>query len=449
MYRLQPALRAVAYTGMDNSTVRNLWKHFFLRDGELTLDPCEELVFRIGETAAPTLEAGKEYAIRVDEKGVCVAGSDYPGLMRGFMVLLMKIECLKDGFGIRHTHEQSGYLLKNRMIHICVFPENDLKYIKKLVRLAGLCQYTHIVIEFWGMQQYDCLPELAWPNAFTKAETKALVRECRELGMEPVPMFNMLGHAASCRVLSGKHVVLDQNPRYQHLYSPDGWVWNIESPEVRKLLKQVRLELYEVFGQGEYIHIGCDEAYYISRDKRLRTEVLPAYLRELTAEVEKEGRRPMIWMDMLQEKGKFKDCKTTGEAGEVEALRAAAAKSSVFVDWQYNCLDTPIPSLVSLKDCGHDVMGAPWYNAKNYRAHIDTIVENGLFGLMFTTWHTLEQYMPSILACAKRCGAVSFVWNDSSSSLEQTASLLRRVAFEGNTYEETGWVRNQLVHLNH
>ena len=157
----------------------------------------------------------------------------------------------------------------------------------------------------------------------------------------------------------------------------------------------------------------------------------------------------MIWMDMLQEKGKFKDCKTTGEAGEVEALRAATAKSSVFVDWQYNCLDTPIPSLVALKDCGRDVMGAPWYNAKNYRAHIDTIVENNLFGLMFTTWHTLEQYMPSILACAKRCGAASFVWNDSSSSLEQTASLLRRVAFEGNTYEETGWIRNQLVHLNH
>ena len=156
----------------------------------------------------------------------------------------------------------------------------------------------------------------------------------------------------------------------------------------------------------------------------------------------------MIWMDMLQARGAFKDCKTTGEPDEVETLRNAAAKSSVFVDWQYNCFDTPIPSLVSLKDCGYDVMGAPWYDRRNYQAHIDTIVDNNLFGLMFTTWHTLEQYMPSILACAKRCGAASFVWNDSSSSLEQTASLLRRVAFEGNTYEETGWIRNQLVHLN-
>lgn len=156
------------------------------------------------------------------------------------------------------------------MIHICVFPENDLYFIKKLIRLAVLCQYTHIVIEFWGMLRYDRLKELAWPHAFTKAEAGELIRECRELGMEPVPMFNHLGHATGSRLCYGKHVVLDQNAKLEHLFTPDGWAWNIGSSEVAELLRGIRIELYELFGPGEYCHIGCDEAYYISRCPQMR-----------------------------------------------------------------------------------------------------------------------------------------------------------------------------------
>jgi hypothetical protein len=132
------------------------------------------------------------------------------------------------------------------MIHICVFPENDLYFIKKLIRLSALCQYTHIVIEFWGMLQYDCLKELAWPHAFTKAQAQELIDECRELGIEPIPMFNMFGHATGSRECYGKHVVLDQNPTLQYLFTPDGWGWDITSEEVFALLKQVRQELYDL-----------------------------------------------------------------------------------------------------------------------------------------------------------------------------------------------------------
>lgn len=256
-------------------------------------------------------------------------------------------------------------------------------------------------------------------------------------------MFNQLGHATASRLCYGKHIILDQNPRLQNLFTPDGWAWNIESKAVKSLLKQVRQELYELFGKCEYIHIGCDEAYYISRNKILR-EKLPTYLQELTNEVESEGRRPMIWMDMLLEKGIFKNCYTVGEKDEVEKIRNATAKSSVFVDWQYDCSETPIPSLLSLKNCGRDVMGAPWFNPKNYSAHIETVAQNEMFGIMLTTWHTLKGNMQSILGCAKKCGARSFVWSEYSGLREETATLLRRVSFEGNTYEDCGWSKEQI-----
>jgi hypothetical protein len=95
----------------------------------------------------------------------------------------------------------------------------------------------------------------------------------------------------------------------QHLFTPDGWAWDIESDAVNSLLKQVRQELYELFGEGEYMHIGCDEANYITRNAELRHK-LPAYLAKLTNEVEAEGRRPMLWMDMLLEEKVFENCCT-------------------------------------------------------------------------------------------------------------------------------------------
>jgi len=428
---------------MQNETVKKLWSSFCFGASALSFENAAECTFRMGEEPLPILGEKKEYAISVSEKGVAVVGKDYGGLMRGFCVLLMKIEQIGAELIIPACAEESRYKLENRMIHICVFPENDFYFIQKLIRLSGLCQYTHIIIEFWGMLQYDCLKELAWPHAFTKEQAKILIRECRELGMEPVPMFNQLGHATGSRIRSGKHVVLDQNIGLHRLFTPDGWAWNIYSDEVKALLKEVRRELYELFGEGEYIHVGCDEAYFISRNDLWRKD-LPAYLGELTREVEEEGRRPMLWMDMLLEKGAFKDCYTVGEKGEVEAIRNATAESTVFVDWQYRVYEAPIPSLASLKDCGRDVMGAPWYDKKNYNAHIETLTENGMHGIMLTTWHTLNEWMSSILDCAKECGTVTFPWTASTPPRAETATLLRHLSFEGNTYSDAGWMKEQI-----
>lgn len=444
MYNLPLSVTATACGKMDNKTIQKLWNGFTLTMGTLEITPCEDFVFRVGETALPALPADSEYALRVDENGIAIAARDYGGLVRGFMTLLMRIEYQNKRFFIRPVETQSQYTVQNRMIHICVFPENDLYFIKKLIRLSALCQYTHIVIEFWGMLQYDCLKELAWPHAFTKAQAKELIAECRELGITPIPMFNMFGHATASRVRYGKHVVLDQNPTLQHLFTPDGWAWDVTSEEVYKLLRQVRQELYALFGDTEYFHIGCDEAYYYMHCDELRKQV-PDFLRRLTLDVVKEGRRPMLWMDMILEKeaypsGYYAFAKT----GEGQVLLDALAKESVMVDWQYNVNQAPVASSVYLKDKGHDLIVAPWLTSANYIACVDTVKEHNLYGVMLTTWHTLQEYMSGILGCAKKCGAQTFAWSVDRNS-EETASLLRRVSFEGNTYEDCGWSKKQIV----
>ena len=443
MANFSPAAAVAADPRMCNPSVKKLWRSFFLGKGDLTLEPGVENTFRLGDTPLPNLPEGKEYALTVDEQGAAITGRDYGGLMRGFMSLLMKLEYGKNTYTVQPVREVSEYRIQNRFIHICVFPENDLYFIKKLVRLSALCQYTHIVIEFWGMLQFACLKELSWPQAFTKDQVRELVQEARELGIEPVPMFNQLGHATASRNCYGKHVVLEQNPALQYLFTPDGWAWNIACPDVPELLKQVRGELYDLFGDCEYMHIGCDEAYYITKDPALRS-LLPEYLATLTAQVEAEGRRPMLWMDMLLEAGRFKDCYSSGKAEEVEAIRNATAKSSVFVDWQYGVTEVPVPSLMSLRNCGRDCMGAPWEHPGNYTAHIETIAQNNFFGIMLTTWHTLKNRITAVTDCARKLGAKSFVWKAYSGDPETTATMLRRVSFEGNSYESSGWSKAQI-----
>ena len=446
---------AKADMALNNESAKKLWKSFCYGCSDIELVKGESNTFVLGDAEIPEIEDGKEYAISVTERGAAVSGADYGGLVRGFIALIMQIqynslEMGKEELKIACFNAQSDYRLRNRMIHICVFPEDSFYSIKKLIRFAGLCQYTHIVIEFWGMLKYDCLKELAWENAFTKEQAKELVRIAKEFGMEAIPMFNQLGHATASRVCYGKHVVLDQNPRLQDLFTPDGWAWDLTKPEVLSFLKDVRHELYELFPDTEYIHIGCDEAYYYSDCEELRKQ-LPELLGTLTEEIVKENRRPMLWMDMILEKEKFTGYEANGKAGECEAILNALPKESVFVDWQYDVKKAPIETLEYLNKFGYDTIGAPWLNRQNYDAHIETLTQNNMYGIMLTTWHTLhgENGMPAVLGCAEDLGAITLYWSKQTHTWgernTETATLLRRISFEGNTYDDCGWKQKQVV----
>lgn len=439
---------------MNNDTVQTLWERFSIGASTLSLKEGAPCSFLIGKGELPTLPEGKEYALSITEDGIAIRGKDFGGLMRGYFSLLMKIIYEEEGLRLCPIEEQSSYRIQNRMLHICIFPDQDFYFIQKLVRLAGICQYTHLVMEFWGMLRFDCMKELGWPHAFTKEQIKELIREARAFGMEPIPMFNHLGHATGCRLMNGKHVVLEQNPALQPYFTPDGWAWNIHFPKTKALLKAVRAELYELFDGCEYFHLGCDEAYYYTRNDEERKQ-LPAFLKELTAEVVKEGKRPMVWMDMMLEHGKY-DQKWKIAAScapdEVEIMQESLHPQTVMIDWQYHIYEAPAETLLSLKDNPRDAMGAPWYDPKNYLAYADTIADHDFFGIMMTTWHTLSTYMPSILGCAKACGAISHPWAITPSHSrtatnglrEETATLMRRISFEGNTYETSGWAKMEI-----
>lgn len=449
-YQLQTAVTAVADPQMNNATVKNLWRGFTLTCSNLTIKPGMPNTFILGDAQLPTLPEGKEYALTVTQTGAAVIGRDYGGLMRGYISLLMKISYTNLDVGqedlfMEACSEESHYKLKNRMIHFCVFPETELPFLKQMLRLSGVLQFTHVVIEFWGMLQYDTLKELAWPQAYSKNQIREVIQEVREFGMEPVPMLNSLGHAAMSRAILGKHTILDQNPRLQTLFTPDGWAWDIYSPRVRKLLKDMRSELYDLFGPGEFIHIGCDEADYYILNQETRKDI-GNYLHDLTTEVASEGRRPLMWMDMLLEEVPESSYRYfgTATAEEVVERRSKLAPETVCVDWQYVPKNQPVESLTSLKDCGHDVIGAPWYIEVGYKNMVDTLELYNMYGVMLTTWHTLCNETPAVINFARYLNVTLFPWEANCKPFYVASSILRRVSFDGFSYPYSGWKQMQI-----
>ncbi len=430
-----------------NKTIfKDFWNSFTYTYSTLEVSDADELFFSVGDAATPHLD-NHTYAINVDPNGIYLAAESEKALIHAFMTLLDLITPDKDGIPtIPYCEIKETPVIKNRMIHFCFFPETTLWQAERFIRLCGALKYSHIVFEFWGMYKFKCLEELSWQHAFTGDEIKPLVRLASDLGMEIIPMFNHWGHASQSRVMYGKHVVLNQNPKLQYLFSEDGWRWNIENPAVQKLLCSIRSELIELCGNGEYFHIGCDEAYGFDYTKS-QIDTLCEYINKVSDDIISHGKRPIMWADMLlYQKENFVNKSLFTCAPNVDTANYVMSllnKNIIAADWQYECTTAPVDTSLILKDAGFDVMLCPWDRSDaSSIACAETVKRENLIGLIHTTWHTLSRGMPQIEKNAKLCWGSNGNFDHCDST--KTAALLRKVYPVGNDYEKAGWSINQV-----
>ena len=399
----------------------------------------------IGTVSDECVNCEKDTAVlMVTEEGVRIVGDNPASLMRGFFTMLSRIEYDRstDAFRIPCGRIEECPQMAFRAVHLCLFPETPLRFLQKCIRVCGLAKYSHIVLEFWGMLKLDCMAELAWPFAHTKEDIRPLIEEARALGMEIIPMFNHLGHASANREIYGKHVVLDQNPRLEHLFTMHGWEWNFECEEVCDLLKQVRRELIELCGEGSYFHLGCDEAYSLGYGEN-RAETLCRYLNGIAAELREQGRRAIIWGDMLLLRRDFSgepqkySCNMENEQ-IWHTLLNGLDRDIMVADWQYHLTCDKWKSSLFLKNAGFDVVSCPWDTQANARSAILNVQTQDLFGVMYTTWHTLFRGFP-IMLYAGRAAYSGQTEIHPKEVRFSAAEAVRRVMPANGVYENAGW----------
>lgn len=443
-------IRAEVYETLNNTTLAEMYSGFCCSAGSIDFTSTDKMEIVIGKADVPKLD-GYSYAINITETGISATAENTEQLTNAFVTILELIKpiCLDEGnekFEIPCALIKDTPASKIRMVHLCIFPETTLLFVRKFIRLASVLRYSHIIIEFWGTYKYKCLKELAWKDkSYTREEIEPIIKEANEAGLEVIPMFNHLGHAAGARSINGKHVVLDQNPRLATLFDEDGWTWDITKSEVRELLREIRQELCDLCGSGEYFLLGCDEAYIYRREERI--EMLADYLNELCREVCELGRRPIIWHDMLLDRSavngnpKYICNALSREASDM--LAEKLDKRLIIADWQYDSPDSPLLSSLYFKERGFDVLCCPFDKLEPIKACAETAKE--CYGFMMTTWHTLSNCMHMVTY------ASTVMWQNDTSKLDgfdciaMTGAFMRKaLPLPAPKYEETGWTEYQV-----
>ena len=413
---------------LSNYTYGKKWNIKYTESNCITIGDYTQVEFSEGECV-----------INITDGGVYISGKDYAATMRGFMTFLEKITYLpeEDYFYIPTCLLYEKPLISFRSVHLCIFPETKLDFFKKCVRSCAITKFSHIIFEFWGMLKYDCLKELAWPFAYSKEQIKEIVAEANALGVEIIPMFNHLGHASACRGAHGKHVVLDQNPRYEYMFESYGWNWNYKRDDVYALLGKIRDELIEVCGEGDYFHIGCDEANRIGSNE---TEAKSAveYINRLAKDISSKGRKTIVWHDMMISREEFPDYIEANATPEVsEIFLNGIDKDIIIADWHYFRHDETWKPAEKFKSLGFNVLCCPWHIMENIEEAVETITENNLFGFMETTWHTLADggFYKMLYAAVLAYGTDK----TRDEIFSYAASVARKALPSCGIYENSGW----------
>ncbi len=401
-----------------------------------------------------------EYGLNIDEEKAVLAFCDSAALAHSFFTLLSLIEARTvDGrlmFTLPVCTVEDKPSIAFRGIHICVFPETGYFMLKKFIRMAGMAKYSHIVLEFWGMFRYKCCPDMSRKQAFSHKQVKALVREANAMGMQVIPMLNCLGHAAQNRAIFCKHAALDQTPRLAPYFEPDGWTWNLQNPDTRKLLKAMRRELMEVCGRGDYFHIGCDEAFPYGTSRLFngkdKLQILIDYLNDLSAELKAFGRKALMWGDQLlymqPDWAPVPANIAYAESQEsADRLLASLSRDIIITDWQYYAHEDPMPTSKLLAENGFTVILAPFNHEVGTKTCVNNTVKYGYMGLLQTTWHVMHGEDTRIVLRGGDIawnGSADYTKMDTEIMIFQVAAFQRKLLPSRGRFDRSGLRRYEI-----
>ncbi len=425
-----------------------LWRGFSFTASRLRIESVRGEGYSAFLGTEPVPEPGAYYSISSSSRGAALSAVSEKALLDGFATLVQLITPVDlsaghESFTIEALEIRDEPSMPFRGIHLCVFPETELYTLEKAIHLAGFLKFTHVVLEFWGMLRYESCPSIAWEGrAFTKDQIRPLIRLAHGYGMEVIPMLNHFGHATQSRVAIGRHVLLNQNPRLQLLFEPDGWTWCLSNPDTKALLASLRTELCELCGAGSYFHIGCDEAYSFATcpkcSARVPHELYAEYINGLTQDLAAVGRRPIMWHDELIRRDAFPEhlnVVANGQNHHTDAALDLLDRRVIIADWQYGYRTRENPTAAYFIGHGFDTLLCPWNNAENVRGLCDAARDHRAMGVLLTTWH----HLPSMFASFLSFG--SDIWESrpaQSAPITEAAAILRKL-HASPRFEEAGW----------
>lgn len=171
-------------------------------------------------------------------------------------------------------------------------------YLEQWLRHLARLGYDTILWEVENNIHWQTV-QCAAPEAFTPDEFREILALCRSLGLESIPLLQVLAHC--------EYVL--QLPQYRHLSElPDRISQYCPlHPELSPLLLRWIDEYLEIFGPVKAFHLGGDESWWLGSCPRCKEYVGQHSLGDLylqhvnpllTALIER-GIQPALWADMI------------------------------------------------------------------------------------------------------------------------------------------------------
>ncbi len=172
-------------------------------------------------------------------------------------------------------------------------------YLRDQLKELAQLGYNTILWEVENNIQWDTCPECVSPEAFSKEGFKKLLAYSRDLGLEPIPLLQTIGHC--------EYVL--KHDKYKHLaevnYRIDQYC--PRNPEVIEFLNKWIAEYIEVFGDIKQFHLGADEARALGLcdqckayiEKYSLSALYIDHVNAVTKPVIERGITPIIWADMI------------------------------------------------------------------------------------------------------------------------------------------------------
>lgn len=90
--------------------------------------------------------------------------------------------------------------------------------VRTLEHMAGN-GYNAVLWEIEDKVRFDCAPELAAPDAFSREEFQTILRHAEKLGLEPIPLLQSFGHGEYVLDIDG-YRELREDPKRKDCYCP-------------------------------------------------------------------------------------------------------------------------------------------------------------------------------------------------------------------------------------
>lgn len=287
-----------------------------------------------------------------------------------------------------------------------------IKYLKPL----GV---SYMVLEIDNSFTFKSHPEISAGTVTLEALSECC-KMLREAGIEPIPLYNCIGHQGwnKRNSLLRAYPEFDESPHIPddklvakvHERDGDLWLstytpaWCCNEPKVYDVVLPAIEELVSASG-CETVHLGMDEIFLFGQCKRCRGmkphQLFKDSLTYFYEHFKKMGKNVMIWGDRLLDANKLigedaanrarytKDFENVGTSLCIDEL----PKDILITDWHYD-LEDRYPSVRELLEHGYTVAPSCWFDPDAAQAFLRASIstakelecEDRLLGMLVTGW---------------------------------------------------------------